>query len=135
MPSIAAYRSVSQLICAFAPIALFKVKGSTQTGASCTASPFEVLVGGGWRRTGLPTISGGVGGAPSSKVTVPLPAATGGQPVEMLRYAWSDTQMCMIFRKCGGEDGGSGGGGGGGGTAVPCPRFPLPAVPFNVSLA
>lgn len=74
---------------------LFKVKGGAQTGACCTTSPFEVMVGGSWTRTGLPSI---LPGAPSSKVAVPLPAAAAGQPVQSLRYAWADPPRPLKIR-------------------------------------
>lgn len=95
---------------------LFKVTGTTLTGACCTASPFEVLVGSEWRRTELPGLT-----SPSSSVVVPMPPPSG-LPYMSLRYAWVDTPMCMLFRGCSGS----------GGQA--CPDHPLPVLPFNVSL-
>ena len=102
---------------------LFTVRGSNGRGACCTASPFELSSDSGeiWIRTAVPKVMS------SATLIIPIPSGIQTGPPLMLRYAWVDTPMCMLFRSCSDRNIV--------GSEARCPPHPLPAVPFNVTVS
>ena len=93
--------------------------GDGAAGVCCAASPFELSNNGGksWMRTMLPRVQG------DGTIQIALPADF---RATHLRYAWSDTPMCMVYSAAACSPGGRG--------AASCPQSALPAIPFNISL-
>ena len=83
-------------------------------GVCCAASPFEVSGDGHhWRRTSMPKVV---------KNTLSIPYIQGDR---FVRYAWTDTPMCMLYLgACEGC-----------GPDPPSGRVSPPLVPFNISIS